>query len=484
MKQNIFLITILALFVNVSPLFAKDYPAGSFGVVGNSTTLNTRFIQTGIDYISTHGGGRLVFNEGVYLSGTIHLKSDVTLQFDKGATLFGSTNPLDYDRQNTPFDNGRQTSLALISGLNQQNIGITGNGIIDGQGKELVANISAMITKGLIKDPSAEKPGEDNRPMIIHLYRCEKVSVKNISLKNAACWVECYNQCKNVLVDSIHVDSHSFHNNDGIDIEDCINFTLTNSDFITNDDCVCLKSMDPSLSDEHILIENNTMNRGASAVKLGTASHGAFRDIKILNNKTFDNYRSAIALEAVDGGIIENVLVDNLTATDVGNGIFIRLGERNTKQLSKINNIKISNVIINIGNKKGMENGAAPAIVIAGLPGQFVTDVTLDHISINTPAGADESSYKISAKNLAEVPENPKDYPEYVMFGELPSWGIYIRHAKDIKFSNIDLTCTKKDFRNTIVLDDAHDCIFNKIKIAGPEANKKYFSNESTNIKF
>ncbi|MEO8860653.1 MAG: glycosyl hydrolase family 28 protein [Ginsengibacter sp.] len=335
-----------------------------------------------------------------------------------------------------------------------------------------------------MKDPSSTRPGEDNRPMIIHLYRCDSVAIRNISLKNSACWVECYNQCKDVTVDSISVNSKAFSNNDGIDIEDCENFTLTNSYFSTNDDCICLKSMDPSLSDQNIMIENNSMHYGANGVKIGTASNGAFRDIKILNNKVFDSYRSAIALEAVDGGAIENVEVNSLTATGVGNGIFIRLGERQTNQISKVNNVKISDVSIKIGIKKGWENGSAPAILIAGLPGQFVTGITLDHISITTLGGADGDSYKMSAKNLNEVPENPKVYPEYDMFGELPSWGIYIRHAKDIKFNNMSFICTKKDFRNPVVLDDAHDCLFKEMKITWPAVKKKPFSYQSTNNKF
>ncbi|MEO9099264.1 MAG: glycosyl hydrolase family 28 protein [Ginsengibacter sp.] len=484
MKQRFFLIALAFLLGSSNIVFAKDYPANFFGINGNSNTLNTRSIQFGIDYISDHGGGRLVFDAGVYLTGTIHLKSGVTLQLDEGATLLGSTNPFDYDRQNTPFDNGRKTSLTLISGLNQNDIGITGKGIIDGQGKALVANISDMIKNGLIKDPSVTRPGEDNRPMIIHLYRCDSVVVRNVLLKNSACWVECYNQCKDVTVDSISVNSKAFSNNDGIDIEDCENFTLTNSSFSTDDDCVCLKSMDPSLSDQNILIENNSMHYGANGVKIGTASHGAFRNIKILNNKVFDSYRSAIALEAVDGGVIENVEVNNLVATGVGNGIFIRLGERQTNKESTVKNVTISNVSINIGIKKGWENGSAPAILIAGLPGQFVSGVTLDHISINTLGAADADSYKMLAKNLTEVPENPKVYPEYDMFGELPSWGIYIRHAKDIKFNNVSITSTKKDFRNAVVLDDVHDCIFKEMKIAGPEAKKKPFVYQSSNIKF
>lgn len=484
MKRTFFFVTIAILFCSSTSLFAKDYPAAFFGIKKNANTQNTKAIQTGIDYISTHGGGRLIFSAGVYPTGCIHLKSDVTLQLDEGATLLGSTNPLDYDRQNTPFDNGRESCLALILGLNQHNIGITGKGIIDGQGAPLVANVSAMITKGLIKDPSAKKPGEDNRPMIISLYGCYSVNVRDISLKNSACWVECYNQCKNVIVDGINVNSKAFSNNDGIDIVDCENFTVTNSSFTANDDCICLKSLDPTKSDENILIENNTMHKGASGFKIGTATHGTFRNIKVLNNKVFDSYRSAIAIESVDGSTIENVEVRNMTATGVGNGIFIRLGARQGNRPSVIKNLKISNVSINIGIKQGWENGSAPAILIAGLPGQLVSNVTLDHISINTLGAADASTYKMSAKNLTEVPENPKAYPEYDMFGELPSWGIYIRHAKGIVFKDVTLNSSKKDFRNAVVLDDAHDCIFDELKIEGPEVVKEPFSYQSSNNKF
>ena len=132
MKHTFFSIAFSFLLLNFNTLFAKDYPADFFGIINNSTTLNTRSIQFGIDYIQDHGGGRLVFGAGQYLTGTIHLKSGVILQLDEGATLLGSTNPFDYDRQNTPFDNGRETCLTLISGLNQHHIGITSKGILEG----------------------------------------------------------------------------------------------------------------------------------------------------------------------------------------------------------------------------------------------------------------------------------------------------------------------------------------------------------------
>ncbi len=225
----------------------------------------------------------MVFPLGKYLTGCIHFKSDVTIQLDEGAVLLGSINPFDYDRQNTPFDHNFNTSLALILGLNQHNIGITGKGTIDGQGKELAASIGEMVKKGLIKDKSVSRPDEDKRPMIINLFGCENVAVKNIILKNSACWVECYNQCKNVVVDSIRVESRAFWNNDGIDIVDCTNFKVSNSYFNSSDDGICLKSLDPDMLNQNIWIQNNSMTTEASGIKFGTASLGGFKNIHIVN---------------------------------------------------------------------------------------------------------------------------------------------------------------------------------------------------------
>ncbi|TDG36623.1 glycoside hydrolase [Pedobacter changchengzhani] len=484
MKRTLFSITIALIIFNYTSVCAKDYPAAFFGVKNSADVLNTKAIQTGIDYISNHGGGRLVFSSGTYLTGCIHLKSAVTVQLNDGSILLGSTNPLDYDRQNTPFDNGRQSCLALLLGLNQNNVGITGKGTIDGQGAPLVANITAMINQGLIKDPNAKKPGEDNRPMIISLFGCRAVTVQGIALKNSACWVECYNQCKNVMVNGINVNSKAFHNNDGIDIVDCENFTVKNSSFTANDDCICLKSLDSTKSNANILIENNEMHNGASGFKIGTATHGTFRNIKIINNKVYDSYRAAVSLESVDGSTIQNIEINNMTATGVGNGIFIRLGARGGNRPSEIKDVKISNVSIKVGIKQGRENGSAPAILIAGLPGQFVSNISLTHISVATLGGANAATYKMSAKTLTKVPENPKVYPEYDMFGELPSWAIYIRHSKNISFKNVRIASTKKDFRNAVVLDDAHDCVFDDLKLTGPDAIKEPFSYQSSGNKF
>jgi len=157
---KVFLIIIFVFSIN---LYSQDYKASLFGIESNGTTLNTTSIQRGIDYIHENGGGRLVFYVGRYLTGTIHLKSNVTIHLEEGAILVGSGNPFDYERIGY--------WMALIFAHDQENIGITGKGVIDGRGYLVANNILSMIHKGIIKDPSGllyDRPREGIRPQNIY----------------------------------------------------------------------------------------------------------------------------------------------------------------------------------------------------------------------------------------------------------------------------------------------------------------------------
>jgi polygalacturonase len=475
-------LTAVILTLHVFTVSAKDYTAAFFGIEPGGTVLNTRAIQFGIDYISENGGGRLVFPAGRYLTGGIHFKSNVIIHLNKDAVLLGSTNPFDYDRQNTPFDHNFQTSLALILGLNQQNIGITGQGQIDGQGKQLAAAVGELVKKGLIKDRSFSRPDEDKRPMIINLFGCDQVTVKNITLRNSACWVECYNQCKNVVIDSIKVESRAFWNNDGIDIVDCSNFKVTNSYFNSSDDGICLKSLDPDAANQNILIQNNRMTTDASGIKFGTASLGGFKNIRILNNEVFDTNRSAIALEAVDGASIENIEVDGMRGVNIGNAIFIRAGARKGNRKGNVEGVSIQNVNVEIRTEKNSLK-AMPGIVIGGMPDQIIDNIKLKNIVIRFPGGAEKALAKITIDNLKDIPEKPASYPEYDMFGQLPSWGVFIRHARNVQIEGLSVTAAKADFRTAIVLDDVHKSGFKKLTIKEPLSKKKVFAGNSSEIK-
>lgn len=477
-----------AICVCCLQLAAKDYPASLFGIYSDGVTLNTRSIQFAIDYIHKQGGGRLVFDVGRFLTGSIHLRSNVTLHLLEGAVLLGVTNPPDYDRKGL---------TALILCHDQQNIGITGKGVIDGQGRQVAKNVAAMVHKGLIKDLFRnDRPEVEIRPMLVYFRSCSNILISGVTFRNAAAWVQTYDQCKNLRVDSITVDSRAFWNNDGIDIVDCDSVIVSNSYIDSDDDGICLKSHDPTKVCQNVLVRNCTIRSSANGIKFGTASYGGFRNVRLINNKVFDTYRSAIALEAVDGGFLENVEADSLLVVNTGHGIFLRIGERVSGKKGRLENIKISNISIEIAATKpdagyeyegpieDMPRNISPAIIIAGLPGSYISNVTFSNIEIKHPGAGNPLFANVPLTELDSIPERPAAYPEFSMFRELPAWGIYIRHAKDIRFSNLRLSCAKKDYRTAIILDDTHNSTFTSTTIKEPDKKKALHQHKSTGIIF
>lgn len=464
-------LTCALLMITCLQLRAKDYRTSLFGIHSDGITLNTRSIQYAIDFISQNGGGRLVFNVGRYLTGSIHLKSNVTLHLEEGAVLLGSLNPWDYDKK---------VWTAIVFAHDQQNIGITGQGVIDGRGRYIARNIVDMIHKGLIKDLfRQDRPEAETRPVLAYIRNCENVNIKGVTMQNSSSWVQIYDQCKNVVIDSITVDSKAYWNNDGIDIVDCDGVSITNSFIDSDDDGICLKSHDASKVCKNVLIRNCTIRSSANGIKFGTASYGGFSNVKIYNVKIFDTYRSAVTLQAVDGGFVENVIVDSLKAYNTGNAIFLRIGERIKGRKGRMENVHISHMYVEVpatkpdagyeyeGPIEDMPRNISPSGIV-GMPDALINNVTLKNIEIRMPGGGNPMFAKVGLDELDKVPEKPTFYPEFSMFDELPAWGLYMRHAKDIKISNLTLTCEKKDYRTAIVTDDVHGTMFESIKVTQP----------------
>ncbi|MFI5131535.1 MAG: glycoside hydrolase family 28 protein [Chitinophagales bacterium] len=479
---------VVVICLQFFPTHAKDYPASLFGIYSDGVTLNTRSIQFAIDYIQQQGGGRLVFDVGRYLTGSIHLKTNVTIHLLEGAVLMGALNPFDYDRK---------IFTALILCHDQQNIGITGKGVIDGQGRQVARNVADIVHKGLVKDAFRnDRPEVEIRPMMIYFRSCRNILIKGVTIRNGAAWIQTYDQCKNVEIDSITVDSRAFWNNDGIDIVDCDSVAITNSYIDSDDDGICLKSHDPASVCQNILVRNCTIRSSANGIKFGTASRGGFRNIRLINIKVFNTYRSAIALEAVDGGFLENVEVDSLEVRNTGHAIFLRIGERLPGKKGRLENIRIRNVTAEIAKSKAdsgyeyegpiedMPRNISPPIIIAGLPGVIITNVSLHNITLKHPGGGNSMFARVLLTELDSVPERPAAYPDFSMFKELPAWGIYIRHAKDIECSNVTLICEKKDYRTAIVLDDVHHSRFTFLNAKEPGNKKAIHQNKSTEITF
>jgi hypothetical protein len=454
----------------------KTYNITSYGAVANGETNNTNAIQEAITEASANGGGRVLIPAGRFVTGVLNLLSNVELHFNKNAFLLGSTIRADY---------GTGKASALIVANNQHHIAITGHGVIDGQGKYLLKDIYHRLHAGTLRDTEWRKvnpwhqmrPTEDNRPKLIQFNNCDNIQIKNITIKNSLCWVQKYKGCSNMLIDSIKVESVTYWNNDGIDIVDCKNVKLTNSFINAADDGICLKSEAPNGVCENVYVANCRVRSSASAVKLGTGSRGGFKKITIRNISVYDTYRSAIAIETVDGALLEDIDIRGITATNTGNAIFIRLGHRNKKgPVSILRGVYIGNIKVDVpagkpdagypfeGPVVTTPHNVFPSSII-GIPGSRIEDVTLENITINYEGGAEKERAYCGIDALEKIPEKISAYPEFSMCGELPAWGFYIRHADEIKIKNMVLTCKGTDYRPAFIADDVNGLSLNNVNI-------------------
>lgn len=492
------------------------YSPRDYGAAGTGTTLDTAAFQRSLDAAQAAGGGVVHVDAGTYLIGTIHLPSGVTLDLAEGATLKGSPHIADYRRGNWP---------ALILARSQTHVAITGRGTIDGQGT-LVAQDTVRIYEsgqyvdffpglkpgekvftgiGTDKNPSidpfamqaagtlaervAPRSREDVatwrvdefvRPQLIEFLQCRDVRVTGVTLKNAANWVQTYRDCEDVAISQLHVVSTSYWNNDGLDIVNCRRVRIEDCDINSADDGICLKS-DPASEGhgcEDVSISRCRIRSSASALKLGTASHVAFRRIRAEDLEIYDTYRSAVALEAVDGGVIDDVKVSRIRARNTGNAFFLRIGQRNeSRPPGHLRNVELSDMEVEIPSGRpdaGYEHPGPPLKVatnlipssIVGLTDRPVENVVLRNITLVYGGGGKREHAQVPLSNLTSIPERRANYPEFSMFGELPAWGLFIRDAKNVRLENVSFRLAKPDFRSAIVVHRAQNLTLNRVGIA------------------
>lgn len=468
------------------------------GAIGDAQTLNTKAIQRAIDTCALLGGGQVIIPAGTFLSGSIFLKSGVELHLTEGGVLLGSSHHRDYS------NNNKNSWYGFILSNNQKKISITGKGTIDGQGRVLVKEIIALWRAGTF--PGAQvwderlkeknRPNERFRPQLILFTDCQDVNIEGINLTNGCSWIQTYWECINLNIKNICVESTSYWNNDGIDIVDCQNVHISHCFVNSADDAICLKSFMKDSRCDNILVEHCTLRSSASAFKLGTSSYGGFRNIRARHLTIYDTYRSAIALECVDGGVLESVHVSDVKATNTGNAIFIKLGHRlKERPISRIENISIQNVEVQIPTgkpDKGYETEGPPDTIkynllpssITGLPQHPIKDVVLKNIKIIHGGGGTPDSAYIPIDSLHTVPEQAHAYPEFSMFGELPAWNFYLRHITGIVFENIVSELNQVDYRPSFAFDDVKNVRLVKIKIPDGGLLPAFFFKDTKKIVF
>ena len=478
------------------------YEVRAFGAKGDGKTLDTPAINRAIDAAVAAGGGTVNFPAGNYLSVSIHLKSNITLHLDQGATIVAAATipgqvaydppePNEWDMyQDFGHSHWRNS---LIWGVGLENVHITGPGLIDGQGltrrspraRRVNQPGDRPVTLGGQPGARPQSPlGEDDDPSVmnglgnkaISLKLCRNVTLRDFSILNGGHFALLATGVDNLTIDNVKVDT----NRDGFDLDSCRNVRISNCSVNTpNDDAIVLKSsyaLGFTRATENVTITNcavsgydigslldGTYKRNVTEapdrdgptgrIKLGTESNGGYRNIAI-SNITFDHCRG-LALETVDGGLLEDVTITNITMRDVANSpIFLRLGRRLRgpagTAVGQLRRVNISNVVAyNVDSRY--------ASIIAGIPEQDIEDVTLNNIRVVFRGGGTKEQAD------AQPPERETNYPEPSMFGDIPAAGFFMRHAKSVTLSNIELSYLSADLRPTFVLDDVKSVVFNHV---------------------
>src|SRR5208282_1706489 len=225
---GIFLANSISLAADADRIFNVK----QFGASGDGKTFDTQAIQSAIDAANQAGGGAVILPPGMFLSGSLQMKSHVELRIEAGATLLGSASRSDYQRSY------RWYALLLADG--QEDVTISGSGTIDGQGRQLAQDVIRRVKLGEFNDPMAHsRPNANQRPQLINFRKCRKVRVSGVTLRDSSCWVQDYIRCDDLVIENIRVVSTAYWNNDGIDITDCTKVRVTGCDVNSDDDGIC-----------------------------------------------------------------------------------------------------------------------------------------------------------------------------------------------------------------------------------------------------
>jgi polygalacturonase len=412
---------------------AADIDVTKYGAVADGKTINTIAIQKAIDECSKQGGGKVIFPAGTWVSGTILLKDDVHLFLHLEAILLGSTDINDYLLVEG-FKDGRGSSMgySFIGAKDAKNIGITGKGKVNGNGRLLL-----------------EKNGRSKRPFLVRFVRCTNVTVSDVQLEGPAAWTMHWFECKKIRAERVVIRSRGLSNNDGIDIDCSEDVVVKDCDIDSGDDAICLKTTGP-LPCRNIEVYDCKINTNQGAFKLGTESVGNFENINIHHCRV-DNTKG-IKLYSVDGSHLKNLRISDITIEKTTLPILLRLGAR-LKTFREGDTKKTVGIIEGVSIKNiSVKSATQMAILISGIPAHKVKDVSISNVTVQLPGAGTVEQAKVN------LPENEADYPEVTMFGkDMSAYGMYIRHAHNVTVKNIKILLEKADARPAIVGIDLKD---------------------------
>ena len=451
--------TLTVMSVLATQAMPGIYHVKDFGAKGDGKTLDHTAINKAIEAATNNGGGQVILSAGTYLCGSIHLKSNVDLHLMAGATILAAPAELKaYDESEVfggpEYQDGGHTYFhnSLIWAEEQQNISITGRGMIDGEGLTRHDTENAGNVQG-----GSIGTGDKS----IALKRCRNVTIRDITIYRGGHFAIIATGCDIGTIDNVTIDT----NRDGIDIDCCKYFTVSNTKVNTpNDDAIVLKSsyaLKRPVLCEHILITNcivtgyklgtfldgtyvpEKVNWVCGRIKLGTESNGGYRNITISNCTCM--WSSGLAFEEVDQGRMENIVVNNISLSHVHHyPIYITTGCRNRgpkerTEVSSARDISISNVIAD-------DCDSLAGIIVTGLEGAPIRNVSLSNIRIQYRGGG--------KKVTTPYREQGTNYPEPRWAGPTPAYGLFARHVDGLRLQNVKFELMRPDERPDIIMED------------------------------
>jgi polygalacturonase len=460
----------------------------AYGATGDGKTLDTDAINRAIDAAASAGGGVILFPAGNYLCFSIHLRSNVHLRLDQGATIVAAESPkpgettgynggaYDAAEPNAPWETYQDYGHnhwhnSLLWGEDLHDISITGTGLIYGKGLSFGADGPNLATRGGYPIYVAEQPGVGNKS--IALKNCRNVLFRDFSILKGGHFALLLTGVDNLTIDNLRIDT----DRDGIDIDCCQNVRVSNCTVNSPwDDGICPKSsyaLGYARPTRNVTITNCLVSGcyelgtgldgtwkkfpptprpyGTGRIKCGTESNGGFINVTI-TGCVFEGCLG-YALESVDGALLEDITITNSTMRDLASGpLFLRLGARlrgpkESAQVGAIKRILISN--LDCYNAAGRQ-----ASILTGIPGHMIEDLKLSNIYVETAGGG-------TSDMAAIVPPELEDgYPDPGRFGPTPSSGFFLRHVRNLEMSHVEIANTTPDGRPPFYLSDVERADF------------------------
>jgi len=446
----LFLLSLLTLCISVAtPAGATTgvFNVKNFGATGDGETLDTRAIQSAVDACAKSGGGKILIPSGKYLVGCIELRSNTNLHLSAGAILLGSTSQADYTTKTPAYisrTNDLYVNKSIIYAENADNVSLTGQGVINGQGRS--------------RSFARVRP-QTSRPYLARFIQCRNLTVRDVSMLEAANWTCHILGCRDVLIDGLKIKNTARANRDGLDIDSSSYVTVTNCRITSQDDALVIKSTGADKA-QNITVTNCLISSHAAGIKMGTESTGAYENVTISNCVLRDVNLGGISLMTVDGGVMNNITINNIVMQRVKIPFMIRLGNRArphtagvpTPGIGEVRDIMISNIIA---------TDATLPSHLTGLHRKSIKNISLSHISIHYKNG-----YNRKPMAYNKVPFKESAYPGARLYGNnLPASVFYCRNVDGLSIDHVKAFFGAKETRVPFVFDGVQGLSFSHCEV-------------------